>query len=217
MLFVVSSLHNVSASFVFDALYRCMKVFRDFLGVLSEEAIRKNFILIYEIIDEMFDFGHPQSMTTESIKDYIASTPIVVKDSTGSGFKPSILQRNVVSSTAIQRTISSQKKSDKEEIFVDIFDKLTVLFNSNGAIINSSIDGVIQMKSYLKGNPELRLCLNENLVVGAGSAGYGVTAIDDCSFHECVDATDFEAMRTLTIQPPDGEFLVMNYRITAEF
>jgi AP-4 complex subunit mu-1 len=79
MLFVVSTLHNVSPSFVFDALYRCMKVFRDYLGVLSEEAIRKNFILIYEIIDEMFDFGHPQSMTTETIKDYIVNTPIMIQ------------------------------------------------------------------------------------------------------------------------------------------
>lgn len=41
--------------------------------------------------------------------------------------------------------------------------------------------------------------------------------IDDCSFHESVDATDFESMKSITIQPPDGEFLVMNYRITGEF
>ena len=33
-------------------------------------------------------------------------------------------------------------------------------------MINSSIDGVIQMKSYLKGNPELRLVLNNDLQVG---------------------------------------------------
>lgn len=79
MLFVVSTKHNVSPSFVFDALYWCMKVFWDYLGVLSEEAIRKNFILIYEIIDEMFDFGHPQSMTTEAIKDYIVNTPVMVQ------------------------------------------------------------------------------------------------------------------------------------------
>lgn len=72
------------------------------------------------------------------------------------------------------------------------------------------------MKSYLNGNPELRLILNDNLVIGSEST-YGGTSIDDCSFHECVDATDFESMKTLTIQPPDGEFLVMNYRITGEF
>ena len=98
---------------------------------------------------------------------------------------------NVISSSAITRPVQRKKKA-KEEIFVDIFDKLTVLFNSNGAIINSAIDGVIQMKSYLNGNPELRLILNENLEVGGGS-GYGTTVIDDCSFHECVNASDFES------------------------
>ena len=30
-------------------------------------------------------------------------------------------------------------------------------------MINASIDGVIQMKSYLIGNPELRLVLNNDL------------------------------------------------------
>ena len=58
----------------------------------------------------------------------------------------------------------------KNEIFVDIFEKLTVLFNANGLVINSSIDGVIQMKSYLQGNPELRLVLNDDLVVGRTNA-----------------------------------------------
>ena len=36
-----------------------------------------------------------------------------------------------------------KKKSDKNEIFVDIFEKLSVVFNAEGTIINSSIDGVI--------------------------------------------------------------------------
>jgi AP-4 complex subunit mu-1 len=35
-------------------------VIKDFCGVLSEEAIRKNFVMIYEILDEVIDFGHPQ-------------------------------------------------------------------------------------------------------------------------------------------------------------
>ena len=41
--------------------------------------------------------------------------------------------------------------------------------------------------------------------------------LDDCNFHECVDVRDFEAMKTLTINPPDGEFLVMNYRINGDY
>ena len=41
--------------------------------------------------------------------------------------------------------------------------------------------------------------------------------LDDCNFHECVDLKDFEALKTLAINPPDGVFLVMNYRINGEF
>ena len=57
--FVATSKNNASPSFVMDVLYRMMKVFRDYCGVLSEESIRKNFVLIYEIIDEIIDYGHP--------------------------------------------------------------------------------------------------------------------------------------------------------------
>ena len=74
------------------------------------------------------------------------------------------------------------------------------------------------MKSYLSGNPGLRLALNEDLVVGKENAsGYAGVVLDDCNFHECVNLDDFEGTRTLALIPPDGEFVVMNYRITSEF
>mmetsp|Transcript_461 Transcript_461/g.605 ORF Transcript_461/g.605 Transcript_461/m.605 type:complete len:228 (-) Transcript_461:328-1011(-) len=72
------------------------------------------------------------------------------------------------------------------------------------------------MKSYLSGNPELRLALNEDLVIGKGGS-YGSVTLDDCNFHECVQLQDFETNRTLSFIPPDGEFVVLNYRITADF
>ena len=93
-----------------------------------------------------------------------------------------------------------------------------MLFNQNGTVINSSIDGVIQMKSYLHGNPGLRLVLNDDIVVGKNNPkGTGSVVLDDCAFHECVDTRDFDALKTLAINPPDGEFLVMNYRINADY
>ena len=105
-------------------------------------------------------------------------------------------------------------KKQKNEIFVDILERLTVLFSPTGHVLNSTIDGCIQMKSYLAGNPELKLALNEDLVVGAGVSGGGAVVLDDCNFHECVKLDDFEADRTLTFFPPDGEFVVLNYRVT---
>ena len=70
--------YNVSPSFVMDIIYRMMKVFRDYCGVLNEESIRKNFVLIYEIIDEIIDYGHPQLVATENIRQYTVSDPVII-------------------------------------------------------------------------------------------------------------------------------------------
>lgn len=45
----------------------------------------------------------------------------------------------------------------------------------------------------------------------------GAVVLDDFNFHECVDTSEFENMKTLNIKPPDGEFLVMNYRLNGEY
>ncbi len=55
-------------------------------------------------------------------------------------------------------------------------------------------------------------------MVGKNNDGpTGSVVLDDCAFHECVDTKDFDALKTLAINPPDGEFLVMNYRINGDY
>jgi AP-4 complex subunit mu-1 len=72
-------------------------------------------------------------------------------------------------------------------------------------VINSSIDGCIQMKSYLTGNPTLKLILSDELTL-AESNSPGSIILDD-----------FLSNKALKINPPEGEFIVMNYRITTDF
>jgi len=125
-------------------------------------------------------------------------------------------------SNAVDKPITfSRNKIQKQrnEIFVDIFERISVTFNSNGYALSSSIDGTIQMKSYLSGNPELKLALNEDLTIGKSgqSSLYGGVVLDDVNFHECVHLDEFEQSRSLTFVPPDGEFAVLNYRVTSEF
>lgn len=139
--FVATTRHNVSPAIVIDIIYRMMKVFRDYCGVLSEESIRKNFVLIYEIIDEAIDYGHAQLVTTEAIRPLIVNEPLSVEVK-GVGksksqpslpkktWKPSFMKSSTVSSTAIQKPISAldKQRKSKNEIFVDIFEKLTVSY-----------------------------------------------------------------------------------------
>ncbi|CAE8670943.1 unnamed protein product, partial [Polarella glacialis] len=227
--FVATTCHNVSPSAVVELLSKMAKVFKDFCGVLNEESIRKNFVLVYELLDEMVDFGHPQTTNTEHLKSCIHNEAVVIeapKLASLSGLSLPQWNPRTVPSNAVHRPVgptqNDSSKSKKNEIFVDILERITVLMSSNGFVINSAIDGSIQMKSYLMGNPELKLALNEdinikNMELGGLHGGYGSVVLDDCNFHECVDLQDFSELRTLSFYPPDGEFAVMNYRITGDF
>ena len=176
----------------------------------------------------MIDYGYPQVTQTENLKAFVYNEPIVITPvaNTGSMINPKTASASAVHKPVISSVNSDGKKStsslkQKNEIFVDILEKLNVVFSSNGYILNSSIDGCIQMKSYLAGNPELRLALNEDLVIKSNAAGsnnsYASVTIDDCNFNDCVNLSEFEHTRTLSFIPPDGEFAVLNYRLTGEF
>jgi len=219
LLIVCTTRFNVSPATTVELLNRMAKVFKDYCGILTEESIRKNFILIYELIEEMIDFGYPQITSTEMLKNFVQNEAVLVQAPSLSSTLMSNVTSKTKASTASNIPITMKNArggNNKNEIYVDIIEKLTVLFNASGVVLNSSIDGSIQMKSFLSGNPELRLALNEDLVIGKGSA-YGSVVLDDCIFHECVHLDEFETSRTLHFLPPDGEFALLSYRITADF
>ncbi|KRW98870.1 Mu homology domain [Pseudocohnilembus persalinus] len=218
---VGTSRFDMQPSLFLEILARVQKIIKDFLGVLSEESIRKNFVLIYELLDECIDFGMPQLMSSDLVKPYIVNDPVNLKPEptfqipkkTFGSFN--FFNKTTTSSQSSNRSVKDNKKDN--EIFVDIFEKISVLFNSSGYVINSSIEGCVQMKSYLKGNPALKLALNEDLQIGR-SGGYSSSVVlDDCNFHNCVNTNEFEASKILRINPPDGEFVAMNYRVTSDF
>jgi AP-4 complex subunit mu-1 len=72
------------------------------------------------------------------------------------------------------------------------------------------------MKSYLLGNPALKLILNDDITL-ADTNTPGSIVLDDCNFHETVQHNEFLTNKALKITPPEGEFIVMNYRITTDF
>ena len=58
------SKRNTNASEIILFLHRLIQVLVEYFQELEEESIRDNFVIIYELLDEMMDFGYPQ--TTES-------------------------------------------------------------------------------------------------------------------------------------------------------
>uniref|UniRef100_A0AAZ3Q548 MHD domain-containing protein n=1 Tax=Oncorhynchus tshawytscha TaxID=74940 RepID=A0AAZ3Q548_ONCTS len=62
---------NVNAAMVFEFLYKMCDVMASYFGKISEENIKNNFVLIYELLDEILDFGYPQNSETGSLKTFI--------------------------------------------------------------------------------------------------------------------------------------------------
>ena len=257
--FLITTESVSSSIWAVDLLCKVVKVLKDFCGTLSEESLRRNFILVYELIDEMLDSGYPQTTASEVLKLSVFSDPV---DTTAGPV--SLLQNpmaiipqlrgtapsSTIPSSANQRPIGMSSSAAtspnsslviggvslptgikipgltvdatsqiRNEIFVDILERMTVVVDSSKSqTICASIDGAIQMKSYLSGSPGLRLCLNEDLVIAGESntsnSQYSSSAIlDDVIFHESADLSEFDSNRVISITPPDGEFVLMNYRI----
>ncbi|KAM7252818.1 hypothetical protein ACFE04_008893 [Oxalis oulophora] len=231
LLFVATTRVNMSPSLVLELLQRIARLIKDYLGVLNEDSLRRNFVLVYELLDEVIDFGYAQTTSTEVLKSYIFNEPIVIDSARLLPPDPAAIFMHGTKrmpGTAITKSVVATEPGgrNREEIFVDIIEKISLTFSSSGYILTSEIDGTIQMKSYLTGNPEIRLALNEDLAIGRSgesmydyrsSSGSGAMVLDDCNFHESVRLDSFNSDRTLTLVPPDGEFSVMNYRMTQEF
>ncbi|CRH00063.1 AP-4 complex subunit mu, putative [Plasmodium relictum] len=216
--FVLTSLFNISPSYLIELLNRLLKIFKDFCGQITEEIIRMNFILIYEIIDEVIDYGYLQNSNTEYIRNLIhneiATTSTNKKFANLSNF--SIKNSNTLPSNASQKPIQINDK--KNEIFIDIVEKINLIMNSNSEIIYSYIDGIIQIKSYLLGNPYIKIAFNDDLYIkNIHSDNSNNIIIDDCNFNHLVNLSQFEKEKIISLYQPDGECVLMNYRINNNF
>ena len=45
------------------------QVFKEYFRELEEESIRDNFVLLYELLDELMDFGYPQTTEGKILKE----------------------------------------------------------------------------------------------------------------------------------------------------
>ena len=188
-------------------------------------------MLIYELLDEIMDYGYPQATATEQVKNYIFNTPAMVADSPidfiaskldAAGL--SLKSKATVSADAVKRPVGVGVAKGQNEVFLDVLEKITITFdsvssNDSPKVLNAELNGSIVLKSYLAGMPEIQLALNEDLVIGAkpGTVGYGRVGLDDVNFHEACQMGQWDRERVLVINPPDGEVSVMNYRIADNF
>lgn len=200
---------NSNVALILTFLFRLGQVFKDYFGTLEEESIRDNFVIIYELLDETMDHGLPQALDSTILRSFI--TQDANRMSEDSKSKPPVALTNAVSWRA------EGIRHKKNEIFLDVVEKLNLLVAANGTVLHSEINGAVKMKSFLSGMPELKLGLNDKLMfeaTGRSNQARGkAVELEDIKFHQCVRLARFENDRTISFIPPDGEFDLMTYRL----
>lgn len=78
---------NVDAALVFEFLYKLVGLGKSYFGRLDEQSVKANFALIYELLDEILDFGFPQNTEPETLKRYITAEDIKVFSGSSSSEK----------------------------------------------------------------------------------------------------------------------------------
>ncbi|KAI9341781.1 Mu homology domain-containing protein [Zopfochytrium polystomum] len=194
---------NSNAATILLFLHKLCHVFAEYFKELEEESIRDNFVIIYELLDEMMDFGYPQTTESKILQEYITQESYKLE----SQARPPMAVTN------------AGLKYRKNEVFLDVIESVNLLVNSNGNVLRSEILGVIKMKCFLSGMPDVRLGLNDKVLfetTGRSPAKGKAVEMEDIKFHQCVRLSRFESDRTISFIPPDGEFELMSYRLNTQ-
>jgi AP-1 complex subunit mu len=107
---------NSNIAMILSFLYKCVRVFCEYFKELEEESIRDNFVTVYELLDELMDFGFPQSTDSKILQEYI----------TQEGHK----HEEVRPPPALTQVVSWRSdglKYRKNEVFLDVIESVNLL------------------------------------------------------------------------------------------
>ncbi|XP_039220235.1 AP-1 complex subunit mu-2 isoform X1 [Crotalus tigris] len=205
---VAITMKNANASLVYSFLYKVVEVFSEYFKELEEESIRDNFVIVYELLDELMDFGFPQTTDSKILQEYI----------TQQGNKLETAKSRVPATVTNAVSWRSEGlKYKKNEVFIDVIESVNLLVNANGNVLLSEIVGAIKLKVFLSGMPELRLGLNDRVLFELTGRGKNKSVeLEDVKFHQCVRLSRFDNDRTISFIPPDGDFELMSYRLSTQ-
>lgn len=215
---------NVNATLVFEFLKKMVDVMQNYFGKINEENVKNNFVLIYELLDEILDFGYPQSTDTGILKPFITQL----------GIKSQTKEEQFQITSQVTGQIGWRREGiqyRRNELFLDVLEYVNLLMSPQGQVLSAHVAGKVMIKSYLSGMPECKFGINDKIAMDSkvkpnqpigdssqpslNSTKQSI-AIDDCQFHQCVKLTKFESEHAISFIPPDGEFELMRYRITKD-
>lgn len=210
---VISISDQVNVMMLLSFLYRFNDVLMDYFKVksLNKDLIIDNFNLIYDLFDEMMDFGMPQLTEASILKDVIKvdanlSTETQKDNDNNDEDLSKEINSSILRSTTQQ--ISWRPRGifyKKNEFFLNVVEKVELIFDFKlNKLIKFKINGNFNVNCYLSGMPILKIGLNKL---------NNVEFKKSLKFHQCVDLIKFNNENIIEFIPPDGTFKLLNYSL----
>jgi len=129
------SKRNTNAAEVIIFLHRLVQVLVEYFKELEEESIRDNFVIIYELMDEMMDFGYPQTTESKILQECVYTTATLLPRLTAGpyryitqeSYKLEVQVRPPIAVTNAVSWRSEGIKYRKNEVFLDVIESVNLL------------------------------------------------------------------------------------------
>jgi AP-3 complex subunit mu len=187
-----------------EFLHRVFDIFEEYFGEIEETTIKENFCTVYQLLEEMMDYGYPLTTEPNVLKVMIQPPSVISRITsvaTGKSNISDILPDGTISNMPWRKT---GVKYSQNEMYLDIVEEIDAMIDKNGNMISFEVSGAIQANSRLSGMPDLTLQFTDPEV------------IDDCSFHPCVRYNRYDRENVVSFVPPDGHFELMRYRVNTQ-
>lgn len=222
---VATTTEDGSALMVLEVLALVVRLMQDYLKDFSEDTIRENFAMVYQLLMEVLDFGYP--LTTEAfylerlvakptLKNKVRTLLDTVPVSGSAGPHGVVAMASSPTSTSPSLAIGHRQQilgyrgagvpwrdpstcHNHNEILFDVVELLDYTMDSDGRLLKASVRGTVEVNCRLSGMPELLVRLADTHVM------------EDTGFHRCVRQGQYHNDKSLSFIPPDGRFTLMQY------
>ena len=194
--------HDVPALLVMELLHRVGDLLTLYLKELTEDAMRANFVTVYQLLDEIIDNGAPLH-TEPNVLQQLVMQPgkidSIMASVTGQSQVRAALPEASSSSAPWRRTAVRYAAN---EFYLDLCEGLdAVIDGRNGVLQRAEVWGSAMCNCLLSSMPRLTLSFTTPHV------------IEDVALHLCVDRERWDRERVLSFTPPDGKFELFSYRV----
>ena len=138
MYFMACTRHNLNPSLVLQYLFQLVAILKAYFSKdFDEDAVRHNFSLVYELLDETLDFGYPQNCAIDVLKKYInegkaASTEVETA--------PGTLTSQITGTIDWRREGLRYRKN---EVFIDVLESVNLLMSQSGSVLRNDVSGSV--------------------------------------------------------------------------